>query len=248
VSGYAEDLAAIHAAGFTDLARDAARELLGRLPPGARIVELGCGDGTTARALSDAGHEVHGIDQSPALVALARRRAPRASFEVGSFVDAELPGERDAIIAVGEVLGYALDARVDAVTLDRVFARCARALRAGGLLVFDLAGPGRGAPSARRGWSEGDGWAVLVETDAGAGERRLTRRIVTFRDVGGGRFRRSAEVHRLVLHRPSDVLARLRRAGFTARTLKRGYGGGALPPGLTAYVARKARGGASRPS
>jgi hypothetical protein len=39
----------------------------------------------------------------------------------------------------------------------------------------------------------------------------LTREIVTFRDCGQSRYRRSDETHRLRLHRPADVLAQLRR-------------------------------------
>jgi hypothetical protein len=45
---YGEDPAAVHGAGFTALAVAGARELLGRLPGPSRVVELGCGDGTTA--------------------------------------------------------------------------------------------------------------------------------------------------------------------------------------------------------
>jgi SAM-dependent methyltransferase len=238
VPGYAEDLAAIHAAGFTEMARDAARELLARLPERGRVLELGCGDGTTAALLSAAGHDVVGVDQSPALIALAHRRAPKASFRLGSFLDAALPDGCDAVLAVGEVLAYALDTRVAEGSLDAVLARCAGALRRGGLLLFDLPGPGRVVSPQRR-WSEGDGWAVLV--DAHAEGDLLTRRIVTFRDVGGGGYRRAEETHRLLLHRPADVLARLRRAGFSARTLRGGYAGAELAPGLTAYLAHLRR-------
>jgi SAM-dependent methyltransferase len=201
------------------------------------VVELGCGDGTTAQALVDAGHDVLGIDQSAALVALARERAPRATFRVGSFVDTELPGDCDAVLAVGEVLGYLLDERGGEDALDGVIARAAAALRPGGLLMFDLAGPGRAGAAAERSWLEGDGWAVLVETSAAREE--LRRRIVAFRELADGRFRRSEELHRLRLHRPSDVLARLRAAGFAATTLPRGYAGEALPRGMTAFAARR---------
>jgi trans-aconitate methyltransferase len=76
---YSEDLAAISAAGFTDLPRAAARELLDRLSTPARIVKLGCGDGTTACLLGEAGHAVHGIDLSPAMIAIARQRAPHGT-------------------------------------------------------------------------------------------------------------------------------------------------------------------------
>jgi SAM-dependent methyltransferase len=235
--GYGEDLAAIHAAGFTALAVSAARELLGRLPRPARVVELGCGDGTTARLLTDAGHDVLGIDSSRAFIALARERAPRATFRVGSFVDARLPKDCDAVLAVGEVLGYRLDEADEEGALEHVFARVARALRPGGLLLFDLAGRDRVPKTGQRAWREGDGWAVLV--DAETRGRELRRQIVTFRDVGRGSFCRSEETHRLRLHPPSEVLARLRAAGFAARTLPRGYADEPLPRGVTAYVARK---------
>lgn len=237
MAGYGDDLAAIHAAGFTAPARTAARELLARLDGPARVVELGCGDGTTARLLTDAGHSVLGVDASPALIARARRRAPRATFRVASFVDAELPGGVDAVLAIGEVLGYRLDVRNDADMLDVVFAAVARALRRGGLLLFDLAGPDRIPRTGQRVWQEGPGWAILVETGLAASE--LERRIVSFRDVGDGCFRRSREVHRLCLHAPDDVLARLAAAGFAAETLAAGYRGEPLGPGQTAYLARK---------
>jgi hypothetical protein len=54
--GYGEDLAAVQAAGFTGLAVAVTLELLGRLPRPSRVVELGCGDGTTAGMLTEAGH------------------------------------------------------------------------------------------------------------------------------------------------------------------------------------------------
>ena len=167
---YGEDLAAIHAAGFTELAERAARELLAHLPRRARIAELGCGDGTSARMLADAGHDVYGIDLSPQFVALARQRVPEARFDVGSFRDAPLP-RCDSVLAAGEVLGYVVDDRDDA--LDVVFERCASSLSAGGSLLFDLAGPGRPTGSSR---TEGAGWVVLAHTTVGAGI--LTRRIV----------------------------------------------------------------------
>jgi SAM-dependent methyltransferase len=179
---------------------------------------------------------VLGVDASQAFVALARKRAPRATFRVASFHDFRPPEGCDAVIAIGEVLGYAAQGGDDD-TLDGVFARAAAALRPDGLLLFDLAGPGRVPAVGRSSWHEGKGWAVLVEASAEGGW--LHRRIVTFRDAGGGSFRRSEEAHVIRLYAPSDVLTRLRRAGFAARTLLPGYAGEPLPRGLTAYVGRK---------
>ena len=232
-----EDLAVIHAAGFTAIAPAAADELLPRLAPSSRVLELGCGDGTTDRLLSGAGHDVEALDSSRAFIELARVRPPRARFEIGSFLDAPLPPDCDAVLAVGEVLGYIDPTSSRAADLDRVIVRIAGALRVGGLLLFDLATPRRALAAAERTWTEGEGWAVMVEASRAGDE--LRRRIVTFRDRGGGRFRRGEELHRLRLHRPVEVLGALRAAGFAARTLPGGYAGEPLPRGLVAYLARK---------
>jgi SAM-dependent methyltransferase len=86
------------------------------------VVELGCGSGITARRLTDAGHDVLGIDQSAPLIALARERAPGARFTVGSFVTEPLP-ECDAVLAIGEVLNYLFDEGNTRAALPR----CSRA-------------------------------------------------------------------------------------------------------------------------
>ena len=240
---YGEDLAAVHASGFTDLAAAAADEVIGRLSRPSRIVEFGCGDGTTAQQLCDAGHQVHGIDVSAAMIRLAKRREPRATFEVGSFIDATIP-RCAAIIAVGEVFGYIAPGTREPAALGPVFARCREALDPGGVLMFDLAGPSRLEAREQRGWTAGPGWVVVnayVESDT------LIREIITFSDRGRA-YRRSDETHRLQLHRPAEVLSQLRGNGFTARTLRRGYGTTKLPAGLTAYIAVRdgARAGVAR--
>ncbi len=93
-----------------------------------------------------------GFDISADQIALARERAPEASFEAASFVDAELPQGALAVVAIGEVLNYAFDHRNDAGRLRELLARAHEALLPGGLLLFDLAAPGRvpGASAPRR--------------------------------------------------------------------------------------------------
>lgn len=92
---YGRDLAYVHDAAFGYLARGGAGTLL-RLLGHARIrdglvVDLGAGSGITARVLTDAGYEVPGVELSPDMVELARRRAPAARFITSSLLDAELP-------------------------------------------------------------------------------------------------------------------------------------------------------------
>jgi SAM-dependent methyltransferase len=184
-NAYGTDLAYIHDAGYSDLARDAARRLVEELARiGCRegtVVDLGCGSGILARHVLQAGYGVVGVDVSDAMVALARERAPGATFHVGSFVSTDLP-RCVAVTAIGEVLNYAFDPANDDRGRIGLFERVYRALVPGGLWLFDMAGPARAAPGQRhRTFAEGSDWAVLVETDVAAS--MLTRTITSVRQV-----------------------------------------------------------------
>ena len=55
-------------------------------------MDLGCGTGSLAVLLAEAGHRVRGVDSSPAMVELARRKARAAEVDVELAVaDAAAP-------------------------------------------------------------------------------------------------------------------------------------------------------------
>lgn len=84
---------------------EAARRLLDRLPPGARILDLGCGTGLpTARQLVDAGYRVTGTDISPTMLALARENVPEAEFRQVDIVDLDADQDYDAVVAFFSLL------------------------------------------------------------------------------------------------------------------------------------------------
>ena len=243
---YGRDLAHVHDAGFGDFARAAAPELLRRLRAAGRdgglVVDLGCGSGIWARALLDAGYEVLGVDVSADLLAIARKRAPGATFVHGSLFEAELPAGCAAVTALGECVNYAFDPRAGRAGLAALLRRVHAALRPGGLLLFDAAGPGL-EPRPRRTWSAGDGWVVCVAAVEDAAARGLTRHIAVFRREGDGadaRWRRSDERHTLRLYEPEEVLADLRAAGFAGAEALRAWGALALRSGHHAFAARRA--------
>jgi SAM-dependent methyltransferase len=242
VNAYGEDLAYIHDAGHGDFARRAAPGVLAMLRAAGidsgLVVDLGCGSGIWAEALCAAGYEVLGIDISEAMVALARRRAPRAEFRAGSFLDADLP-PCAAVTALGECFSYLFDAGNTGKGLLGLFRRIHRALAPGGLLIFDVVAPGRvPGPGPLRIFREGEDWAVLVTAEEDSRRKVLTRHITSFRKVGE-LYRRDAEVHRQRVCDRAELAAQLRGLGFRVRPLA-GYGEMRFPPWQIGFLARKA--------
>jgi SAM-dependent methyltransferase len=228
VTFYPADLARIHDEGYGDFARAAACELLRRLPGRGLVVELGCGTGISAEILGEAGYDVVGIDISDDMLAIARRRAPRARFRHGSLWDAELP-PCNALTAIGEVVNYAADDRAGAERLPSLFARVHDALTPGGLFMFDFATPGRAGPPHER---RGDGWRIASTTS----ERDDTlERRMTIETAAGTR----EETHVLRLYDADVVAAALADAGFNAERLER-YCDFAFWPGYAAIAATSA--------
>jgi SAM-dependent methyltransferase len=236
---YDEDLAFVHDVGFGGFANGAAPELLKILRQAGinegLVVDLGCGSGIWARYLSEAGYRVLGVDLSPAMIALARRQAPDAQFQVESFLKFPLPACR-AITALGEVLAYQFDSANSGRSLQQWFRRAHRALEPGGMLIFDMAEVGLDqdrAPTFR----EGPGWACLIRFEYDTKREQLIRHIGTFRQVGKW-YRRHEETHHVQLYRRQEIASMLRRAGFRVRSA-RCHGSYRLLPGRVGFVARK---------
>src|ERR1700682_2772721 len=68
------------------------------IPPGARVLDIGCGIGDTLAALQPS--RGGGVDLSPAMIDVARKNHPDLEFRVG---DAEDP---TTIAAVGETFDF----------------------------------------------------------------------------------------------------------------------------------------------
>jgi SAM-dependent methyltransferase len=236
---YGCDLAYIHDTGFGKFARASAPGLLKWLRQNGitegRVVDLGCGSGIWARELADAGFQVLGVDISSAMVELAHQRVPEAAFLVESFCQFELPSCR-AVTALGEVFNYRFDPKNSLRTLRQVCKRVFDALTPKGLLIFDVAEPGRCKGLTQK-FVEGEDWTCLIEYRHDVAKRQLTRRIVSFRKVGDS-HRRHEETHTQQLYRGSEIAEMLRETGFRVRSV-RGYGEYPLPKRVVAFAARK---------
>lgn len=247
---YDAELAATHDADFTHVARAAAKDLLAALDAAGHdagtVVDLGCGSGVLAAIVADAGYDVLGVDVSPAMIEIARLKAPTARFECASVWDFAEPGatipEAVAVAAVGEVVNYAVDERAGVAALRTLLGAVHETLVPGGVLLFDVATPGRAGPGGSvSAFHDRPAYAMWFSArelpSAGGGPGTLERTMVLF-EREGGLYRRTDEVHRLRLYDPAQIDALLRDAGFEVTVLD-GYGSLPLSDGWVAFLARR---------
>jgi len=158
-------------------------ELIARLPEGARVVELGCGGGTTETRLLAQRFRLTGVDPSGEQLRRARERVPNADFVHADFTEVEFGvGTIDAVAAF-----YSFN-HVPRELLGGLFARIHVWLRPGGFLVTALGardspgvGEWLGATMFFSGWEPETNRRLLAE----AGFRLLRDEVVTFQEPEG---------------------------------------------------------------
>lgn len=159
-------------------------ELIARLPEGVRVVELGCGGGTTETRLLAQRFRLTGVDLSGEQLRRARERVPNADFVHADFTEVEFGvGTIDAVAAF-----YSFN-HVPRELLGGLFARIHVWLRPGGFLVTalgardspDWVGEWLGATMFFSGWEPETNRRLLAE----AGFRLLRDEVVTFQEPEG---------------------------------------------------------------
>jgi uncharacterized protein (DUF2062 family)/ubiquinone/menaquinone biosynthesis C-methylase UbiE len=114
-----------------------------------RVVDAGCGFGHVGLSLIDLARAstLHGFDADPSRVAVARRAAPEATFDVARLEEAAIP-EADTVLFV-DSLHY-----LPIADQDAALRRAASALREGGRLVVREVDANRSMQSRLTQWSE----------------------------------------------------------------------------------------------
>ncbi len=197
-----------------------ARRLREVAPATRSVLELGSGTGRHGRLLAGLGFDIHGVEQSADMVALARRSgaAGPGSFdcEVGDLRAVRLGRSFDAVIALFHVISY----QTGNDDLLAAFGTAVAHLPEGGVFLFDV-------------WH---GPAVLTErpsrrTKQAADAARRVRRladprldteaaVVTVRfdleceDLASGHVERFSEDHRMRYLFPTEIDLLARATGF----------------------------------
>lgn len=130
---YAERFAALARSGAD--VHGEARFCAALLPPGARVLDAGCGTGRVAVRLDELGFQVVGADVDESMLAVARRTAPQIAWhkaDVSQLTARALDGacEFDLVVLAGNVVPLLAEG-----TLPRAVRSLAALLRPGGLMV-----------------------------------------------------------------------------------------------------------------
>ena len=181
------------------------------------VLDLGCGTGLMAAALTAYGYRVTGVDPSAAMLARARRLlGPEAVLIQRALPGLGVDGVFDAVISTFDTLNYLSTSEFDATV-----AAAARRLRPGGWLVFDLHTTAMldftmANPSVT-GTTDGQHFTISSVVDPTA--RTCDTRILVDRAAGDA----FAEQHRQYFHTGAQVLDALLDAGFVVTAVTEEY-------------------------
>ena len=226
-------------------------QILGEILARATVVcAVGCGTGTTPAALARPGIRMYGVDASPTMCRLARRKARQAGVRVrvlqADMRSFRLPDAVDLVTCEVDA-GNHVPRKSD---LDRVAHAVARALRPGGWFFFDV----NNRVAFEKVWT--GTWrhelpGVVLVMHGGYDRRRQkgwSNAEWFIRD--GNRWRRTIERVEEVAWTATEIRQSLRRAGFsTIRSWDQApfVREWTIAPGFRPlYLARKA-GGVARP-
>ncbi|HWP27210.1 MAG TPA: class I SAM-dependent methyltransferase [Xanthobacteraceae bacterium] len=96
------------------------------LASGARVADLGCGSGVFSNLLQQAGYDCVGLDISPKLVALARRKYPAVSFVEGDVERLPFPSASFDGVLLSGIVHHLPDPAQCAAEVFRVLRRGGR--------------------------------------------------------------------------------------------------------------------------
>ena len=196
----------------------AALTRLGLTGPGRRVLDLGCGPGLVAERLAAGGAAVTGIDSSNRSLRYACESAGRHGLAIDyryqDFCDLADIAAYDLVLQ-----SYGEFGTLDDAILSSVLAACWRALRPGGVLVFDVTTPSAPAPEPTNEWTLARGglwrpgqYVLLTDHLDYPGQVRCDRYVVLDDDVTTYRlWKRSYD--------PIAITATLTRAGFVVEHL-----------------------------
>lgn len=118
-------------------------KVLEGLPPGAKVLDLGCGTGNPiAGHIARRGYQVIGVDQSQNMLEIAKRVVPEAEFIRGDMVEMQFADKFAAAVAWDSVF------HVERMHHSAIYRKLADSLETGGRLLLSVGGSDADASAA----------------------------------------------------------------------------------------------------
>jgi SAM-dependent methyltransferase len=180
-----------------------------------RILDLCAGTGSHSRYLTERGASVVGVERSAAMLEIARRKVPSATFVCADIRSYAMEGTFHAVTCLYGAVHY-LERECDVRDLiDRVLEH----LAPGGVMVFELRDSRN--LDERSITEERNGLQFTTRWQRGRGASGSDLYLVAAHEPSTGLD--FLEVHNLFMGRPTLFVQQARRAGFAEISLYAGY-------------------------
>lgn len=177
-------------------------------------LELGCGSGAFARALTRAGYEMTGADVSLPMLDKAARLARAEGLTIPflqlNAAALKLPRRVDFILAPNDCYNYLPQNK-----LASAFSHAANCLKKGGIFWFDVSSPYKIRNKIANNILADDRDEVTYLSFNHLYEDRVEMDVTLFVREGDGRFSRYDERHVQYIHEEASLRGLLEGAGFT---------------------------------
>jgi len=194
------------------------------------VLDVACGTGNSTLPFARRGYRTVGVDSSSAMLAIARAKAAAAGLQV-EFAQQDMrrlepealktASSFDLVICLYDSLNYLTDPR----ELDEALVGFRKAVRPGGLFVFDVNAARRLSLMTETSlFLEGPGWTFIERNDYDPATFMWRIEVTGFLRTRGNLYRRFREVHRERSYSEKEVRAALRRAGFETRAAYSAFG------------------------
>jgi len=107
---------------------DKVRKLVGQMPPGQKVLDVGCGNGTVLSCLANI-HEIHGVEINPQLAARANKIGMKTLVHDVESGPMPYPDKTFDAVFCGETIEHQVDT-------DWLIAEVNRVLKPGGTLIL----------------------------------------------------------------------------------------------------------------
>jgi len=180
------------------------------------ILDLACGTGRVSKLLLDEGYFLHGIDLSPDMINIAKRKAEqeiadgRAVFEVGNIIDFTVDRKFGLAISTFDSLNHLGNYDELRSCFDHVY----QALDSDGLFIFDL-NTARGLKK----WEfvdfeENEEATFIMHGKYSRTDRRAYTKVIGFKKMENGFYQKFDEIMYNTVFEIEQVISILREVGF----------------------------------